>query len=193
MASTREAPPGRRAARSSTSPWLMLGLLLPVAMSTGCGTAIKRVYYEFRGAKAKVHPTGPVSIGAFDRFNSVEFSPVTTDSGELCPPELLAAYDSAAQDMSASIRGFEGGPTALRIESDMLYFQGSGVFKTALCLVRVRMFDDARLVQHAIVTAESKSVTRDAAADLPKACAKALREYLAKQRSREGDEDDEDR
>jgi hypothetical protein len=140
-----------------------------------------------------VHPTGPVSPGAFDRFNSIAFAPATTESGRLCPPELLAAYDSAAEDaVAASDRTFPGGPPTLRIESEMLYFQGSGVFKTALCLIRVKMFDEARPVLQAVVAAESKSVTRNARGDLPQACAKAIGEYLARRRARDGGDEDSD-
>ncbi len=171
-----------RLARVKRRMMLGLGLLAPLCTATGCGTAIKRVYYEFRGAKAKVHPTGPVSPGAFDRFNSLAFSPVVTESGDLCPPGLLAAYDAAAERLSGGAPTFDGGPPTLRVESEMLYFQGSGVFKTAMCLVRVKMFDDARLVEHAIVAAESKSIRGDATNDLPVACVKGLGEYLARQR-----------
>ena len=51
--------------RSRTCGYVLLMLSAGLLPLSGCSRAIKQVYYEFRGAKAKIHPIREVEPAVF--------------------------------------------------------------------------------------------------------------------------------
>lgn len=178
-------------ARLAASAALSVALLLALS---GCSRAIKQAYYEFRGAKSEI-----ILISDFDQdplgpYRSVRFEPVTTTVGDkICPPRLRRYYDQHARELLADLRAFyPGGDPALRIASEILYFQHKGLLSGAECLTRVRMHDDAdqRLVLDAIVRTESKSFRAGDESALAESNVKAIGKLLKKRKLEEEEEEE---
>lgn len=169
--------------RSRTCGYVLLILAAGLVPLSGCSRAIKQVYYEFRGAKAKIHPIREVEPAVFAPYKSLSFEPATTTAGdEICPPSLLREYDLAGRDVVEALADrFPGGPPTLRITSELLFFQKKGIFSVAEVLTRVRMADGDRTVFECLVKSESKALTKSGEDDLSRACAKALGDFLIEQ------------
>ncbi len=150
---------------------------------SGCSRAIKQVYYEFRGAKAKIHPIHEVEPAVFAAYKSLSFEPAVTTAGdEICPPTLLSEYDLAAREVVTELaQQFPGGPPTLQITSELLFFQEKGIFGGAEVLTRVRMADGDQTVFECLIKSESKALTGSGEDDLSQACAKALGDFLIEQ------------
>ena len=170
--------------RSSTCRSAGLILVLSLAPLGGCSRAIKQVYYEFRGAKAKIHPVREADPSVFAPYKSISFSPATTQSGELiCPPSLLSEFDRAASEVVAELATqFPGGEPTLRISTDILFCQRKGAFSVAEVLARIRMTGGDKTIFECLVKSESKALTQRGEDDLSRACAKALGDFLIEQK-----------
>ena len=159
--------------RAASSVLFVLGFVPLV----GCTTLAKQAYNEARGAQAKVLPiqeTGPATMG---RIRGYEFAPATTTVGaEICPPQLLSAYDRATSRLASRL-GSDTGPS-LKVDSEVLYFQGKGLLSGAFMLTRVRMRDGERLISDVLVRAESGSYTRGGEDALAIATVDALGRFL---------------
>ncbi len=166
--------------RSSTCRCAGLILVLSIFSLGGCSRAIKQVYYEFRGAKAKIHPMRETDPSVFAPYKSISFTPATTRSGQLiCPPSLLSEYDRAASEVVSELETqFPGGEPTLQISSDILFCQRKGAFSVAEVLARIRMADGDKTVFECLVKSESKALTQRGEDDLSRACAKALGDFL---------------
>jgi len=157
----------------------VFALLLPLA---GCSTAIKQVYYEVRGAKSDIMLISQFQSDTLAAYQSLRFEPATTTVGDrICPPRLLHHYDEQLADASRELRdAYPGGDPALRITTELLYFQNKGLLSGALLLARSRMYDatDDRLVVDALILTESKSFREGSRGDLAESSVKALRRFL---------------
>jgi hypothetical protein len=155
------------------------------ALVTGCFTMAKQAYSEVRGAQGELLPIREMSAAALARYQSVDFTPATTTVGaRICPPAVLRAYDRSANQLAARLRqqSYPGGVPSLRIDSDVLYFQGKGLLSGALMLTRVRMLVGDELVGDTLVKAESNSFRAGGEGDLAKASLDALARLLDKTR-----------
>ena len=161
---------------------------------SGCSSAVKQVYYEFRGAKATIHAVREVDRGVFAPYKSLSFAPATTQSGEdICSPSLLREYDIAARNVIETLADvYPGGPPTLQITSDLLFFQEEGIFGAAEVLTRVRMADGERTIFECLVKSESKAISKSGHDDLSQACAKALGDFLVEQKQETATEDSDD-
>ncbi len=113
---------------------------------------------------------------------SVEFTPATTTVGSrICPPEVLRAYDRSANQVAFRLkRSYAGGEPSLKIDSEVLYFQGKGLLSGALLLARVQMHAGDELVGDALVKTESNSFRAGGEGDLAQASLDALARFLEK-------------
>lgn len=149
---------------------------------TGCTTAIKQVYHEVRGAKSEVMLVRNVSENAIAPYQDVQFDAVTTSVGsKICPPSLLAAYNEAAAVRRDRLReAYPGGSPALRITSDLIYFQEKGLLSGAVLLARVKLHDrdDNRVVVDTLVRTESKSFRKGGGGDLAESNVRAIGKML---------------
>ncbi len=157
-------------------------LVANVAWVTGCFTVAKQAFSEVRGAQGEMLPIREMSAAALARYRSVEFTPATTTVGSrICPPELLRAYDRSANQVASRLkRSYAGGEPSLKIDSDVLYFQGKGLLSGALLLARVRMRAGDELVGDALVKTESNSFRAGGEGDLAQASLDAVAWFLEK-------------
>ena len=149
----------------------------------GCTTALKHVYYELRGAKSKIQLIDELPEQALDPYQSVRFTPATTDIGEnICPSALLHYFDEYATNLRTELREeYPGGTPGLVASTDVLYFQEKGLLSGALCLARVKLHDEDSnaLVADFVVKTESKSFRQGSRHDLAESNVNALGKLLA--------------
>jgi hypothetical protein len=171
----------------------ILALVLAAALVTlpGCLTAIRTGIREMRGAQADVLPVSSVPDRAFVRYQRLVFEPATSTVGpSLCPPALLRAYDRAADEVRRDLAGlFPGGEPALRVSSEILYFQKKGLSSAALCLTRLKFFSEGQLVADAIVLAESEAFREGDERALAKASLRAVHHFIRHKHGTATDED----
>lgn len=164
-------------------------VLLSVALSvTGCGFSVaKRAYQEVRGATASIKYVSDVRSDTLAKYQSIRFEPVTSSLGpQLAPPALLQAWDEAAREQGMELREFfPGGSPALRVKSEILYFQRKGIMSGAECLSRLRMYEDGSVVADIVVRAESEAFRAGGEHSLSEACAKAIARFLIRQKKAE--------
>ncbi len=134
-------------------------VLIALLSLSGCTTAAKHAFYEVRGAQGSMLYINELQADDVRACQSVRFEPATTTIGpRLCPPAFQHEYDRAAQALTTELYGsFPGGPLALTISSDVLYFQKKGLLSGAQSLVRTRFSVDGRLLADAIVRVESRA------------------------------------
>jgi hypothetical protein len=159
---------------------LLILLAAGLGPLSGCFVA-QQALREVRGAQARVLPiqeSGPATMG---RFRGIEVLPATTSAGpQICPPELLRAYDRLANQLPRRLqREFPGGPPTLTIESEILYFQGKGLLSGAFMLTRVRMRAEDRLTTDVMVKSESAAFTAGGEEALAGASVEALEKFLS--------------
>jgi hypothetical protein len=172
-------------------PTICLVSLWPLS---GCMTAVKQVFHEARGAKAKVLLVADVGERSLASYQGLRFEPATTTIGaNLCPPGLLTYYDDHTRGLTEALREtFPGGEPVLQIGTEVTYFQKKGALSQAEFLARVRMRDGGRVVVDALLRAESKSFRRGGENALAEAAVEALRKFLKKQKVG-GEPDDDDK
>ena len=168
--------------------------LIPVAAltaltisATGCGvgSAAKQMLHEVRGAQTEIMLISTFQPDTLTRFKSVSFDPATTTVGtKLCPPKLMSSYNEFAAELPGKLTEvYPGGSPALRVSSEIEYFQPKGLFSGALCLIRVKMRDsaDGRTVVDAMVLTESKSFRASGRSDIAESAVKGIGKFLEKQ------------
>lgn len=166
---------------------------LCLSLLSGCTTMLKQGWQELKGAQGEVHPITEIGERALMRFNKIEFEPATTTVGpKYCPPSLLRAYDDAALAAVTELSTwYTGGSPALSISTEVLYFQKKGLLSKAMCLTRINMTSEGRLMLDALVLAESGSFRAGDEEALAEACVKAIQEFLEKQKGVEEEEREE--
>lgn len=171
---------GRMNVGSRVHPISVVGLAAALVPLTGCLTILRQGFQEVRGARAEVLTIDDVPGQPLAGYRSLEFEPATTTAGpRICPPELLEAYDRAANDSQRHLRElFPGGGPALRVGSEILYFQKKGLLSAAQCLTRLRVYGEDRLLVDAIVRAESQAFREGDERALAEASWKAVRRFL---------------
>ena len=180
-----------RTKRIQVASLLILTTLFPLA---GCTTAAKQVLYEYCGARAKVHLVNELGEHELMPYQSVHFeSSTSTVTPHICTFSLLRKYDDSCQTMEHDLRDeYPGGEPALRVSSEINYFQRKGLLGSAMCLTRVKMRDGERLVVDAVVLAVSNAFRAGGETALAEASAKAIGKFLKKQKIVEEDEEDEE-
>lgn len=163
-----------------------------LVLNTGCMSAAKQAFYELRGAKADVRINGELGPRALARYQSVTFAPATTTlKDKLCPAQMLRDFDRHADRLPALVEeGYPGGAPALRIESELQYYQAKGLLSGALLLTRVKLLSEGAAVADLLVVAESKSFREGGGEALAEASIKALAGWLQKQKEPPKDADE---
>ena len=177
------------ATRSQIAASSALLLVLPLV---GCTTAAKQAFYEVRGAEAKVLLARALDEDALLAYQAVHFEqPTSPFAPRICTPSLLRKYNDSCRDLQPELIGeYPGGEPALRISSEILFFQEKGLLGSAMCLTRVQMRDQDRLVVDSIVLAESESFREGGETAMAQASAKAIGKFLKKCKALEEDEDE---
>ena len=162
--------------------WSSLLLLGSLPALTGCLSAAAQAYYEIRGAGGEVKPIDAPAAESLAAFNSVEFAPATSRlPAKFIPSPLIRAYDDACREMGEKlVAHMAGGPPALRVESEIVFFQEKGLLSSALMLDRVRLFDGSRQIGDLLVQTESRSFRAGDEKPLAQASVRALIDYLAR-------------
>ena len=180
-----------------TSVVLGLPAALVLSTSSGCSTVAKQAFHEFRGAKADVSFVRDIGDRALAEYQSVEFEAARSDVGQVCPPQVLQAWNRHAVEQQAELAEyFPGGPPTLRIESEIWFFKEKGLLGQAECLARVRIRDDETLKADLIVQALSKSFRAGDESALTDAAVQAIGKFLKNQKKAEENneqEEDDDR
>ncbi|RMF72585.1 MAG: hypothetical protein D6744_16680 [Planctomycetota bacterium] len=169
--------------------WLVFVVVcVSAAPLSGCMRAAKQGISEILGAQGEAVWLVDLDAAAVAQCNSVRFDPVTTTLTErICPRRLLDAYDQAYAERMGELEeaGFSGGEPALRVSTDVLYFEEKGLLGEALLLSRVRLREASGLAGDLIVKTVSESF-REAGADaLAEESAKVVRRALVKARGSE--------
>jgi len=161
---------------------VIAGVLLTVGVLplSGCLSAVKHGFYEVRGAKGAIQFVERLVPGDLERYRSVRFEPATTTIGpKLCPPEVITAYDRAALQWCADMRDrFPGREPALRIATDVVYFQRKGLFGDAQLLARLKFTEAERPVGDALVVVGSKAFREGSGEALAETAIKTIGKYL---------------
>jgi len=162
--------------------------------ATGCTTLAKQGLQEVLGAQAKVILVNEVNPETLRNYRDVRFEPATTTlSPRVCPPEVLEYADAAYAELREDLRDlYGGGEPALRVTTDLLYFQKKGLLGAAELLARVRMFDSDRLVVDALVRTVSKSFRKGGAKALARESVEAVGRFLSQARKEQRDEEDDE-
>jgi hypothetical protein len=168
--------------------------LLLVLPLVGCTTAAKQAFYEVRGAEAEVLLNQALDEDALRPYQAVHFDqPTSPFTSRICPPSLLRKYYDCCRDLQAElIEDYPGGEPALRVSSEILFFQEKGLLGSAMCLTHVQMRDQDRLMADYIVLAESKSFRKGGESAMAKASAKAVGKFLTKCKAPEEEEETHD-
>jgi hypothetical protein len=169
-------------------------LALMVVSLSGCTTALKQAYYEFRGADAKLVPVQRTAAGALDPINSVRFLPPTSTTSPLVvTPTVLRTYETASQRAESLLNShLPGGNPMLTIDSELIFLQEKGLLSSGMLLVRIKMTEGGRLVADGISQAETKSFRKGGEDDLAKVAAGAVAKYIAEQKGIELEEDEDE-
>ena len=166
-------------------------LVLGLSLATGCTTAVKRAYYEVRGAKGEFDFIQAPTSGAFDSCQSVRFEPaMTTIGSQLCPHSLCQAYDRHAAEFVNELQSqYPGGGPALAISSEILFFQKKGLFGAAQLLCRVRFTVDGHMTADALVNVGSKGFREGGTDALTETAVETIGKILDTHSHRDKDED----
>lgn len=171
-------------------PLCLLALFLTPLAGCGVGSAAKQVLYEVRGAKTEVMLISAFQADTLTPYKAVSFDQATTTVGtKLCPPKLLSSYNEFAAAAPGELTEvYPGGSPALRVSSEIIYFQPKGLFSGALCLIRVKMRDssDGHTVVDAMVLTESKSFRASGSNNIAESSVKGLSGFLEKQEAPKG-------
>jgi hypothetical protein len=177
--------------RSGILALAVVGLSLGL---TGCSpfSMAERAYYEVRGAQGDVICISRLADDALARFQSVRFEPATATVGrQLAPPALLSAWNAAGREEEETLRAaYSGGAPALRVSSEILYFQRKGLMSGGECLARVRMYDGDQMAADVMVRSESKAFRAGGERDLANAAVKAIGQFLSRQKHAEAPPED---
>lgn len=167
--------PAKKYRRWST----IVGLSL-LLINTGCTTALKRAYYEIRGAKGEVKPVAPLSDAQRTEYRGVEFKPVhTTLSPSLCPPAVRIAFDRAAREMTRALdRRFPGGAPVLSVDPEIVYYQEKGLLGQAHLILRARLNNDNAAVADLLVVVVSESFREGDSEALTEEAAEVIVRYI---------------
>jgi hypothetical protein len=178
---------GAHVSRHRKNAPLLILLTVIAGLSTGCMRAASMALAEVRGASARLYIVSEQRDADWSTYQSIEFSPATSDSGStLCPATLLQKYDRAASEHAEKLRDeYPGGEPALRVSSRIIFFQKKGILAQAECLARVAVRGTSGTLLDAFVKAESKSFTRGGESALSEACVKEVADYLAARKPRE--------
>lgn len=169
----------RRMQRSGVA---MLATLLVI--NTGCLTTLKHAYYEVQGAQAEEEVIESAGSAALATYKGVEFLPSESRvPAAIVPATVRAEFDRQAKDAAAKLAPeYPGGAPRLAVDTEIFYFQRTGIMSAGMLLMRARFRDQNRVIVDLLVKSESKSFRAGGEEDLVAAGLEAIIEYLKKQK-----------
>lgn len=164
-----------------------LGSLCVLVLMTlpliGCMRAAKQGLSEILGAQGEEILLIDLDRARLANCKSVRFDPVTTTLTErVCPRRLLSEYDQAYADRTRELSeaGFTGGEPALRVSTEVLYFEEKGLLGEAQLLARVKMYEAGRMIGDLLAKTVSESFRDSGVAAMTEENTKVVRRLFLK-------------